>query len=134
MTRTTFAAACLAVLPLSTILVGCDRRAEDSAEQKRIEQRALERDLALALRPDSAAPRTTLSDVPAAADTPQAQLPAFVPPPPAAQPKPEVEAPPKVVNLMDALRKSLDTISATAKKPAPIQAEGRPAARKRARA
>src|ERR671918_1034640 len=29
---------------------------------------------------------------------------------------PEVEAPPKVVNLMDALRKSLDSISATAKK------------------
>jgi DNA end-binding protein Ku len=47
---------------------------------------------------------------------------------------PEVEAPPKVVNLMDALRKSLDTISATARKPAPIQAERRPAARKRARA
>jgi DNA end-binding protein Ku len=32
---------------------------------------------------------------------------------------PEVEAPPKVVNLMEALRKSLDTISAK-KKPAPI--------------
>jgi DNA end-binding protein Ku len=47
---------------------------------------------------------------------------------------PEVEAPPKVVNLMDALRKSLDTISATSRKPAPIQAEGRPAVRKRARA
>ena len=31
---------------------------------------------------------------------------------------PEVEAPPKVVNLMDALRKSLDTISATKKKSA----------------
>src|SRR5438093_1493843 len=30
----------------------------------------------------------------------------------------EVEAPPKVVNLMDALRKSLDTISANKKKPA----------------
>jgi DNA end-binding protein Ku len=30
---------------------------------------------------------------------------------------PEVEAPPKVVNLMDALRKSLDTISAHKKKP-----------------
>jgi DNA end-binding protein Ku len=29
---------------------------------------------------------------------------------------PEVEAPPKVVNLMDALRKSLDTISSTKKK------------------
>ena len=31
---------------------------------------------------------------------------------------PEVEAPPKVVNLMDALRKSLDSIGATRKKPA----------------
>src|SRR5881396_887403 len=31
---------------------------------------------------------------------------------------PEVEAPPKVVNLMEALRKSLDTISANKKKPA----------------
>jgi len=30
---------------------------------------------------------------------------------------PEVEAPPKVVNLMEALRKSLDTISASKKKP-----------------
>src|SRR6185503_11885933 len=47
---------------------------------------------------------------------------------------PEVEAPPKVVNLMDALRKSLDTISATARAAAPMHAEGRPVARKRARA
>src|SRR3979409_1760005 len=30
---------------------------------------------------------------------------------------PEIEAPPKVVNLMDALRKSLDTISASKKRP-----------------
>src|SRR5882672_3125907 len=33
---------------------------------------------------------------------------------------PEVEAPPKVVNLMEALRKSLDTISSNKKTPAPI--------------
>src|SRR2546430_16839210 len=45
---------------------------------------------------------------------------------------PEVEAPPKVVNLMDALRKSLDTISG-AKKPT-AQAPRAPAERKRARA
>src|SRR5262249_17640951 len=32
--------------------------------------------------------------------------------------QPEVEAPPKVVNLMEALRKSLDSISASKKKPA----------------
>jgi DNA end-binding protein Ku len=43
---------------------------------------------------------------------------------------PEVEAPPKVVNLMDALRRSLDTISASKKKPERV--EERP--RKRARA
>jgi DNA end-binding protein Ku len=47
---------------------------------------------------------------------------------------PEVEAPPKVVNLMDALRKSLDSINATGRKPAPVRAEARPQARKRARA
>jgi DNA end-binding protein Ku len=45
----------------------------------------------------------------------------------------EVEAPPKVVNLMDALRKSLDTISASKKK-TPLPAAGRVAPRKRARA
>jgi DNA end-binding protein Ku len=32
----------------------------------------------------------------------------------------EIEAPPKVVNLMDALRKSLDTISSSKKAPAPV--------------
>ena len=45
---------------------------------------------------------------------------------------PEVEAPPKVVNLMEALRKSLDTISATKKAAAPIARA--PAEKKRARA
>src|SRR6476646_6984179 len=39
---------------------------------------------------------------------------------------PEVEAPPKVVNLMEALRKSLDSISASTKKPQRI--EDRPTA------
>jgi DNA end-binding protein Ku len=43
---------------------------------------------------------------------------------------PEVEAPPKVVNLMDALRRRLDTISASKKKPQRV--EERP--KKRARA
>jgi DNA end-binding protein Ku len=45
---------------------------------------------------------------------------------------PEVEAPPKVVNLMDALRKSLDSISSTKKKPA--EPASRMAAPKRKRA
>ena len=49
---------------------------------------------------------------------------------------PEVEAPPKVVNLMDALRKSLDSISATKKKTAPARtpAKATAAPKKRARA
>ena len=48
---------------------------------------------------------------------------------------PEVEAPPKVVNLMEALRKSLDTVSAARKKApvSPFSEESRPA-KKRARA
>jgi DNA end-binding protein Ku len=44
-----------------------------------------------------------------------------------------IEAPPKVVNLMDALRKSLDTISASKKKPA-LQAATPANQKKRARA
>jgi DNA end-binding protein Ku len=51
---------------------------------------------------------------------------------------PEVEAPPKVVNLMEALRKSLDTISASKKKPVALdegaQRVSRMAPKKRARA
>jgi DNA end-binding protein Ku len=43
------------------------------------------------------------------------------------------DAPPKVVNLMDALRKSLDTVSASKKKPAKVAAE-KPAAARRKRA
>ena len=43
----------------------------------------------------------------------------------------EVEAPPKVVNLMEALRKSLDTISSTKKKPA-MTVEREAAPKKRA--
>src|ERR1700741_869327 len=46
---------------------------------------------------------------------------------------PEVEAPPKVVNLMEALRKSLDTISSNKKAPAPVTRMPAPQ-KKRARA
>jgi DNA end-binding protein Ku len=45
---------------------------------------------------------------------------------------PAVEAPPKVVNLMDALKKSLDAVSAQKKKPAKATAEKPVAKRKRA--
>jgi DNA end-binding protein Ku len=45
----------------------------------------------------------------------------------------EVEAPPKVVNLMEALRKSLDTISSAKKKAAaPVEAMATPARKRRA--
>jgi non-homologous end joining protein Ku len=50
---------------------------------------------------------------------------------------PAIEAPPKVVNLMDALRKSLASISATTRKGAPVDIHSRQArtgGRKRARA
>jgi DNA end-binding protein Ku len=46
---------------------------------------------------------------------------------------PEIEAPPKVVNLMEALRKSLNTISASKKK-TPLPAADRVPSKKRARA
>jgi DNA end-binding protein Ku len=44
------------------------------------------------------------------------------------------EAPPKVVNLMDALRKSLDSVSAAKKKPAKVAAAKPVATAKRKRA
>jgi hypothetical protein len=45
---------------------------------------------------------------------------------------PTVEAPPRVVNLMDALTKSLDAVSATKKKPAKVAVAQPAAKRKRA--
>ena len=39
----------------------------------------------------------------------------------------EEEAPPKVVNLMDALRQSLDRVSTQKKKPVKVEAEEKPA-------
>jgi DNA end-binding protein Ku len=47
---------------------------------------------------------------------------------------PESEAPPKVVNLMEALKKSLDAVSTTKKKPAKATAEKPAASAKRKRA
>jgi DNA end-binding protein Ku len=44
---------------------------------------------------------------------------------------PEIEAPPKVVNLMEALRKSLDTISSSRKTQAPVGGVAAPAAKRR---
>ncbi len=47
---------------------------------------------------------------------------------------PSAEAPPRVVNLMDALKKSLEAVGTARKKPAKVVVARRPAARKRARA
>jgi DNA end-binding protein Ku len=47
---------------------------------------------------------------------------------------PEVETPPKVVNLMEALRKSLDNINATSRKPVPMSEASRTTTKRRARA
>jgi DNA end-binding protein Ku len=47
---------------------------------------------------------------------------------------PTIEAPPKVVNLMDALRKSLDAVSTSKKTPARAEPPRRVVAKKRARA
>jgi len=47
---------------------------------------------------------------------------------------PEIEAPPKVVNLMEALKKSLDAIGTPRKKPATVHLSDRAGQKKRARA
>jgi len=92
MTPRTLAAAALVALPLSTLLVACDRQGEDTSARQAVEQRALERDLDLALRPDSQ-PRLELRDVPASAETAAPEEPAVTPPPPTAQPQRETPPP-----------------------------------------
>jgi hypothetical protein len=82
----TLAAACVLSVPASTLLVACDRRGEDTASRQRIEQRALERDLDLALRPDTPARAVQLNDVPVPAEAARPEVPAFAPPP-AAEPE-----------------------------------------------
>jgi hypothetical protein len=90
----TLAAAALVALPASTLLVACDRRGEDtSANRQKIEQRALERDLDMALRPDSTAVPTQIADVPVTVDSAAPKEPALAPPPPA--PEPERAPPPE---------------------------------------
>jgi len=44
---------------------------------------------------------------------------------------PSVDAPPKVVNLMEALKKSLDAVSSQKKKPAKAVAKAAPAAKRK---
>jgi len=88
------AAACLLAVPASTLLVACDRRGEDTASRQRIEQRALEHDLDVALRPDTPARAVQLNDVPVPAEAAKPEVPAFAPPPPAAEPEREPPPPP----------------------------------------
>lgn len=88
MNTRTLAAAALIALPASTLLVACDRRGEDTAaNRQKIEQRALERDLDMALKPDSTAVPTQIADVPVTAEPPAGPEPALTPPPPAAEPE-----------------------------------------------
>ena len=94
MTTRTFAAALLLAVPASTLLVACDRGGEDTSSRQRIEQRALERDLDLALRPDTPAHPVQLADVPVPAQAAEPEVPAFTPPPPAAEPEREPPSPP----------------------------------------
>ncbi|HET7231953.1 MAG TPA: hypothetical protein VFJ16_18240 [Longimicrobium sp.] len=96
MTPRTLAVAALLVVPVSTLLVACDRRGEDTSPSQAIEQRALQRDLQrdldLAMAPDSQPGREiALADVPAPAAEAAPEQPAVAPPPPA---QPERETPP----------------------------------------
>ena len=92
------AAALLLAVPSSTLLVACDRGGEDtSSRQRSSEQRALERDLDLALRPDTPARVVQLNDAAAPAAPGAAEVPAFTPPPPEPPPpapEPRREPPP----------------------------------------
>jgi hypothetical protein len=90
----TLSAAFLLAVPASSLLVACDRGGEDTSSRQRIEQRALERDLDLALRTDTPAPAIQLNDVPVTAVPAEPEVPAFTPPPPAPEPRREPPPPP----------------------------------------
>jgi len=94
MTTRTLSAALLLAVPASTLLVACGRDGEDTSSRQRIEQRALERDLDLALRPDTPARAVQLNDVPVTAEAAEPEVPAFTPPPPAPEPRREPPPPP----------------------------------------
>jgi hypothetical protein len=93
MTRTMMAAALALALPVSSLLVACGG-GEDTADRTALEREALERDLDLALQPDTT-PEVALSDVPRAGGT---GAPAVAPVPgqpqtPASAPAPQRAAP-----------------------------------------
>ena len=102
MTRRTLTAALALFLPVSSLLVACDR-GEDTADRAALEREALERDLDLALQPDTT-PEVALGDValidstaglaPAPAPTaPQTPAPAPARQPRASQPSRSEPAP-----------------------------------------
>ena len=89
MTHRSFAAVLLAVLPLSTGLAACGSDDAEAGRRQALEREALERDLDLALQPDSAA-RPALADVPVAEAPAAEPAPAPVAPP---TPAPRRETP-----------------------------------------
>lgn len=98
MTTRRLAAAVLLAVPASTLLVACGRGGEDTSSRQQIEQRALERDLDLALRPDTPAQPVPLADIAAPAQN-APEVPAFAPPP---APEPEAAPPPPPVRKPEA--------------------------------
>jgi hypothetical protein len=94
MRKLTLAAALLMALPVSTILAGCSRE-EDTSQRSALEREALERELELALQPDTTV-EPDLTDEPS--DQPAAPLPAPAPlaaaPAPEPAPEPERTPPP----------------------------------------
>lgn len=93
MTRRTLAAALVLALPVSSLLVACGG-GEDTTDRAALERQALERDLDLALKPDTT-PEVALTDVAIAGQT---GAPAVAPAPgqpqtPAPAPAPQPAAP-----------------------------------------
>ncbi|HEU0015886.1 MAG TPA: hypothetical protein VFQ45_19565, partial [Longimicrobium sp.] len=83
MSRKTTAFALALALPLSSLLVACGG-GEDTPDRAALQREALERDLSLALQPDTT-PQIALADVPLPDTTPAAAAPAPAAPKPAAQ-------------------------------------------------
>jgi hypothetical protein len=90
MTRKTLVAALVLALPVSSLLVACGGEG-DTPDRAALEREALERDLDLALQPDSASPEVALRDV-ALMDSTVAPAPAPAAPQPQA-PAPAPRAP-----------------------------------------
>lgn len=86
MTRGTLAAALALALPVSSLLVACDRSG-DTSDRAALERKALERDLDLALQPDTT-PEVALTDAPLVEGTAAPAVAPAAPQPQAAAPDP----------------------------------------------